>query len=159
MFLGCPEISISFIKHVQHVWIIRTFCLPGGDLLSFSVPEGTEKIGGLWFARGNQYPGWYYGNHFCIMVLHEWHVKLTFIGIKAKGEYQNGGNKKTKHDKFSEKRTFLTSWYTYVCVRIRVQKMLVFRKVWRAFFSYYLRFEIRIFALIPKHWLHPRNSL
>ena len=27
-----------------------------GDLLSFSVPERTEKIVGLWFARGGQYP-------------------------------------------------------------------------------------------------------
>ena len=27
-----------------------------GDLLSFSVSEGTEKIAGLWFARGDQYP-------------------------------------------------------------------------------------------------------
>ena len=28
--------------------------------------------------------------------------------IRQKGESQNGGNKKTKHAKFSEKRTFLT---------------------------------------------------
>ena len=42
---------------------------------------------------------------------------LTFIAINTfsslvigqKGESQNGGNKKTKHAKFSEKRTFLTS--------------------------------------------------
>ena len=27
---------------------------------------------------------------------------------KQKGESQNGGNKKTKHTKFPEKRTFLT---------------------------------------------------
>ena len=27
--------------------------------------------------------------------------------IRQKGESQNGGNKKTKHAKFSEKRTFL----------------------------------------------------
>ena len=29
--------------------------------------------------------------------------------IRQKDESQNGGNKKTKHAKFSEKRTFLTS--------------------------------------------------
>ena len=28
--------------------------------------------------------------------------------IRQKGESQNGGNKKSKHAKFSEKRTFLT---------------------------------------------------
>ena len=31
--------------------------------------------------------------------------------IKQKEESQNGGNKKPKHAKFFEKRTFLTSWY------------------------------------------------
>ena len=31
------------------------------------------------------------------------------VGDKQKGEPQNGGNKKTKHAKFSEKRAFLTS--------------------------------------------------
>ena len=29
--------------------------------------------------------------------------------IRQKGESQNGGNKKTKHVKFPEKQTFLTS--------------------------------------------------
>ena len=32
----------------------------------------------------------------------------TLSVIRQKGESQNGGNKKTKHAKFSEKRTFLT---------------------------------------------------
>ena len=36
-----------------------------GDLLSFSVPGGTEKIAGLWFAKGGQYPGWHYANEIC----------------------------------------------------------------------------------------------
>ena len=33
--------------------------------------------------------------------------------IRQKGESQNGCYKKTKHIKFSEKRTFLTPWYTH----------------------------------------------
>ena len=37
--------------------------------------------------------------------------------IRQKGESQNGCFKKTKHAKFSEKRTFLTLWYTHVCTR------------------------------------------
>ena len=31
-----------------------------GELISFSVPGETEKIAGLWFASGDQYPGWQY---------------------------------------------------------------------------------------------------
>ena len=42
----------------------------------------------------------------------------SFI-IRQKGESQNGGNKKTKHVKFPEKQTFLTSWHEHVPVRAR----------------------------------------
>ena len=53
MFVGCFEINVNVtVKHVQHVEVILTCSLPWADLLSFSVPEGTEKIAGLWFARG-----------------------------------------------------------------------------------------------------------
>ena len=34
--------------------------------------------------------------------------------IGQKGESQNGGNEKTKHAKFSEKRILLTPWYAHV---------------------------------------------
>ena len=51
VFVGCSETSVSVtVKHVQHIVLIRTFCLPGG----------TEEIAGLWFAWGDQYPGWHY---------------------------------------------------------------------------------------------------
>ena len=30
------------------------------DLLKFPVPGVTEQIAGLWFAWGDQYPGWHY---------------------------------------------------------------------------------------------------
>ena len=56
--------------------------------------------------------------------------------IRQKGESQNGCFNKTKHAKFSEKQTFLTSWYTD-------------RKIWRAFFSWNTHFEILPFALLP----------
>ena len=39
--------------------------------------------------------------------------------IRQKGESQSGCFKKTKHAKFSEKRTFLTLWYAHVRLRIR----------------------------------------
>ena len=66
MFVGCSEFSISVtINHVQHIGILRAFCLPGGDLLSISMPGGWvgweeaygENIAELWLARGDQYPG------------------------------------------------------------------------------------------------------
>ena len=31
-----------------------------GDLLYFSVAEGTGKIAGFWFPSGDQYPGWHF---------------------------------------------------------------------------------------------------
>ena len=44
VFAGCSETRISVvIKHVQHIGIIRAFCLPGGDLLSFQ-RLGTDKL-------------------------------------------------------------------------------------------------------------------
>ena len=52
MFVGCSEISIKVIvKHVQHVGIIWAYSQPWADLSRFSVPEWTEKIAVLWFAR------------------------------------------------------------------------------------------------------------
>ena len=58
MFVGCFEISLSVIvnEHVQSIGTIRAFCLPGRDLLRFSVPGGTEEIAGMWFARGGLVP-------------------------------------------------------------------------------------------------------
>ena len=37
--------------------------------------------------------------------------------IRLKGEFQNGGNKKTKHAKFSRRLAFLTLWYSHVRLR------------------------------------------
>ena len=69
--------------------------------------------------------------------------------IRQKSESQNGGNKKAKHAKFSEKRTFLTPWYGHVLVRVRGYKMFVFPKNLACLLSCYLRFEIHPFALLP----------
>ena len=52
MFVGCSEISIKVIvEHVQHVGIIWACSQPWADLSRFLVPEWTEKIAVLWFAR------------------------------------------------------------------------------------------------------------
>ena len=55
---GFSEITKSIIvKHMQHVGLIRAFCLPRGGLAKFFSAWRTEKIAGLWFARGDQYLG------------------------------------------------------------------------------------------------------
>ena len=81
----------------------------------------------------------------------KWVLATSFKSsvIRQKGESQNGGNKKIKHAKFSKNWTFLTPWYADVRARIRGKKCLFFWKIWRAFFSCYLRFEILPFALSP----------
>ena len=40
--------------------------------------------------------------------------------IREKGESQNGGKKKAKHAKFSEKRTFITPWYAHERMRFEI---------------------------------------
>ena len=37
---------------MQHIGIIRVFCLLRRNLLSFSVPGGPKKLAGFWFTRG-----------------------------------------------------------------------------------------------------------
>ena len=39
-------------------------------------------------------------------------MKVNIVGNKAK-RLSNGGNKKAKHAKFSEKRTFPIPWYVH----------------------------------------------
>ena len=68
--------------------------------------------------------------------------------ISQLGESQNGGNKKTKHAKFSEKRTFLPR---YAHVR--------FFGKFRVLFSCYLRFKIRLFALLPMNLEHTLENI
>ena len=67
--------------------------------------------------------------------------------IRRKSESQNGGNKKTKQAKFSEKRTFLTPPDSHTYVRVSVGKTCL-PKTWFALFSCYFRFKIRPFVLL-----------
>ena len=62
---------------------------------------------------------------------------------RQKGKSQNWGNKWRKHVKFSEKRTFLTPWLSGAKI------CSFFSENLRALFSFYLRFEIHLFALLP----------
>ena len=73
---------------------------------------------------------------------------LAFVSNKAKCESQNGGNKKAKHAKFSEKQTFLTPWYARTCVYQGVRDIRF--SEYLACFAFLLPpFEIRSFALLP----------
>ena len=48
---------MCFVKHVQNIGLKSKLFVYLGVLRGFSVPRGTEKIAGLWFAWGDQYPG------------------------------------------------------------------------------------------------------
>ena len=69
--------------------------------------------------------------------------------IRQKGKFQNGCFKKTKHAKFSEKRTFLTPWYAHVRVCIRGVRKVRFSENLACFVFLKHCFEIRAFALLP----------
>ena len=49
------------------------------------------------------------------------YANISLSVIKQKRESQNGGNKKTKHAKFFEKRTLPPDRHTYVYVYVRVR--------------------------------------
>ena len=68
-------------------------------------------------------------------------IKYISSVIRQKGESKNGGSKKTKYAKFSEKRTFLTSWNAHV-MRVSGGKKC-------SFFGKFFCFEVRPFALLP----------
>ena len=76
--------------------------------------------------------------------------------IRQKGESHIECFKKTKHVKFSEKRTFLTPWYAHAPVGIRGYDIFVFREIWRALFFWNTCFEIRPLPNYRriKHWVY-----
>ena len=66
----------------------------------------TKKLGNGWFGLADR---------FQLSAREQGTSSVT----REKDEPQNGGNKRAKHAEFSEKRTFLTSWYEHIRVRIR----------------------------------------
>ena len=67
--------------------------------------------------------------------------------IRHKGESQNGGHKRTKQAKFSEKQTFSTSLIsTRTCVYQGVWNVCFFLKILCGLFSFDLCFDIRPFT-------------
>ena len=91
---------------------------------------------------------------FHIGITHKWMKELcsernfsrerkSFLSTYRKA---NEGFKKTKHVKFSEKRTFLTP-----------RNVRFFQKIWRALSSWNSRFEIRPFTLLPT--FSPRKKI
>ena len=76
--------------------------------------------------------------------------------IRQKGESRNGGNKKTKHAKFSEKRPFLTPWSARKkCLffgKFDVLCFLVTSILRFALFLYYWRIDCCIFYITLSLW-------
>ena len=81
-------------------------------------------------------------------------LKIQIVDNKAKGEFKNGGNKKTNHVKFSEKNPNISQplIHTRTCTYQGAKNVWgFFRKIWRDLFSCYLRFEI---CLLPYYRLN-----
>ena len=83
----CKDIYIILFSFIMKEWYYRTFY---NDILSFLLRD--------------------------TLVIYFLQKLQKSSVICQKGESQNGCCKKTKHAKFSEKRTFLTPWYANVCV-------------------------------------------
>ena len=74
-----------------------------------------------------------------------WHISSV---TRRNGESQNGGNKKPKQTNFPKNKHFLPP-DTHACVCVSRDKKCSFSgKFWHAF-SWYFRFEIFLFALLP----------
>ena len=97
--------------------------------------------------------------------LYDGKINLKSSLVKQKGKSQSGDNKKTKHNKFSKKRTFLTPWYAHVRVctcayqgvknvrffgKFGVLCILVTSPLWFAFFPYYRRNLLSHAFFLPK---------
>ena len=65
------------------------------------------------------------------MQVHAQNTVLTSSVIKQKGESQNGYFKKTKHAKFSGKRTFLAPWYAHVGAFCLITDDLILCYFWK----------------------------
>ena len=72
----------------------------------------------------------------------EWHAINSSVQICYPIRCENIDSKQTYLNK-------IECLKIEVCLCIRVKKMFVFRKIWRAFFSWNTRFEIRPSALLP----------
>ena len=77
------------------------------------------------------------------------YLGYEIVGHKVKGWISKRVFQKTKHTKFSEKRTFLTPWYAHEIrnKEIRTKKCSLFGKFGLLFLE--TRFEIRPFTLLP----------
>ena len=80
--------------------------------------------------------------------------------IRQKGKSQNGCFKKTKHTKFSEKRTFLTSWYAHVSTILPLRKKCLYSELfWSVFFSYSVRMRENTDQNTPEYGHFSRSVL
>ena len=123
LFVWCNSSAIATLEIVPSLIQLRENFLNSELLLACIFPHRIRKTPNLDF-------------------IHAAHS--TSSVIRWKGESQNGGKKKAKHAKFSEKLTFFTLWYAH-----GGKKCSFFRKIWRPLFSCYFHLEIPLFALLP----------
>ena len=102
-----------------------------------------------------------FSDHFMTISQHILRPLLHFLlwiktsVIRQKSELQNGYLKKTKHATFSRKQTFLTPWYAHVrmhireAIKVRFSVGMLCFVVFFGIFFWNIRFEIRLFALLP----------
>ena len=77
---------------------------------------------------------------------------MYIVRNKIKGKISKRVLQGNKHAKFSENENFLPP------DRHTGLKILIFRKIWRALFSYNTRFEIHLFVLLSTISASPINS-
>ena len=132
--------------------MMRSYSMDSSLLSSLSLPLRISlvfDVSGLFLCFLSFIFTFFQINLWVIFIIFIFHFKYWIKSsvIRRKGKYQNGCFKKTKHNKFSEKWTFLTPWYAHVHVRIgwgggRGKKCSFFGK-------FGVPFEIRPFALLP----------
>ena len=103
-----PPISTSTPPFQGYPTFLKIFGIPLSDLIFgryYPTPLRFSKVSqdSLLFNKRSDNGMIFVGN------MAKWKIKL----IKGK-EIKINGSKKTKHAKFSEKRTFLTPWYAHV---------------------------------------------
>ena len=55
-----------------------------GGLVKILSAWGTEEIGGLWFAKGDQYPGWHYVINLRKITSRDWKILAGGSGVAIK---------------------------------------------------------------------------
>ena len=129
--LNTPSI-LEKILFITRLWQLRIQAeLEVKPFHSGSNLSGVKYISILWIAfwAGDL---WEEFQKDIIVIFKELNEQLSWVGVIYYGKMV-WGHPLSTYAKFSEKPTFLTTWYAHVRVRIRRLEMLVFRKILRTY--------------------------